>query len=224
MDATERGRRFWETTRGRIVALLRRAARTVDELAGALGLTDNAVRLHLGTLEREGIVRPAGVRRDGGVGKPATLYEVAPEAEPAFSHAYLPFLATLLDTLGDRMTPAELESVMRDVGRRLAAAQPASGAPADLVQRTALAARILEALGGVATVEEEDDGLRIRGCGCPLSVAVGRRAEVCVAVQTMLAEVTGAEVTERCDRDAARSTCHFVVAARRDPAARQGAA
>ena len=39
--------RFFSSTRGRIVALLRRTSRTVDELAQALDLTDNAVRAHL---------------------------------------------------------------------------------------------------------------------------------------------------------------------------------
>jgi predicted ArsR family transcriptional regulator len=56
-------RRFFSSTRGRIVALLRAATRTVDELADALGLTDNAVRAHLVTLERDGLVEPSGQPR-----------------------------------------------------------------------------------------------------------------------------------------------------------------
>jgi predicted ArsR family transcriptional regulator len=201
--------RFLESTRGRIVALLRRASRSVDELADALGLTDNAVRLHLGSLERDGVVRAAGVRRGGGVGKPATLYEVAPEAEPAFSNAYLPFLATLLDSMGERMDEEELRALMRDVGHRLAAAQPGGAPGGDLARRAAVASRLLEALGGVTAVEREGDLVRIRGCGCPLSVAVGRRPEVCHAVQVMLAEVTGVEVRETCDRTGERVRCGF---------------
>jgi predicted ArsR family transcriptional regulator len=50
-------RTFFESTRGRIVALLRRTGLTVDELAQELGLTANGVRAHLATLERDGIVR-----------------------------------------------------------------------------------------------------------------------------------------------------------------------
>ena len=203
--------RFFESTRGRIVALLRRAGRSVDELAAALGLTGNAVRLHLEALEREGLVRTAGVRRGGGAGKPATLYEIAPAAEPGFSNAYLPFLSALLDSLGDRLSTRELQAVMRDVGRRLAATQPPVPDGADLARRAALASRMLEALGGVTSVERDGDALRIRGCGCPLSVAVGRRAEVCTAVRTMLADATGATVRERCDRKGARASCSFVV-------------
>ena len=50
MDAIALGRRFLESTRGQVVLLLRRGARTVEELAQALGLTDNAVRSHLAAL------------------------------------------------------------------------------------------------------------------------------------------------------------------------------
>ena len=201
--------RFLDSTRGRIVALLRRASRTVDELAASLDLTDNAVRLHLGSLERDGVVRSAGVRRDGSVGKPATLYEIAPEAEPGFSSAYLPFLATLLDSMGERMDEEELRALMRDVGHRLAAAQPGGAPRGDLARRAAVASRLLDALGGVTSVEKDGDRVRIRGCGCPLSVAVARRAEVCHAVQVMLAAVTGVEVRETCDRAGERVRCGF---------------
>jgi predicted ArsR family transcriptional regulator len=45
--------RFFWSTRGRIVTLLRRSGRTVEGLAGELGLTDNGVQAHLATtLER----------------------------------------------------------------------------------------------------------------------------------------------------------------------------
>ena len=45
--------RFFSSTRGRILTLLRREKRTVEDLAGELTLTDNAVRAHLATLERD---------------------------------------------------------------------------------------------------------------------------------------------------------------------------
>ncbi|HET8631769.1 MAG TPA: ArsR family transcriptional regulator, partial [Thermomicrobiales bacterium] len=79
-------RRFFGSTRGRVLALLRRASRTVDELARALGLTDNAVRAHLATLERDGLVRQEGLRR--GAGKPAYAYDLTPAAERLFPSAY----------------------------------------------------------------------------------------------------------------------------------------
>jgi DeoR family suf operon transcriptional repressor len=202
--------RFTESTRGQIVSLLRQSARTVDELARELKLTDNAVRLHLATLERDGVVQARGIRRGGGVGKPATEYEITVEAEPSFSNAYIPFLNSLLATLGDRMSATELKALMRDVGHNLAGTPPDS--PASVAARTEMASQLLNALGGITTVERDAGGraLRIKGCGCPLSVAVGQREEVCVAVQTMLRDVIGVPVREECDR-AERPRCHFVV-------------
>jgi len=93
-------RKFLESTRGRIVALLRRSGRTVEELARTLGLTDNGVRAHLATLERDGIVRQRGsVRRGSGGGKPPYVYELAPEGEDLFPKGYAPVLLRLLDVV-----------------------------------------------------------------------------------------------------------------------------
>ena len=201
--------RFLDSTRGRIVDLLRRKSHTVDELAAELGVTDNAVRLHLGMLERDGIVRSKGVRRDGAVGKPATVYDIEPSAEPMFSKAYLPFLSALLASLGEKLSVREHKAMMRDVGRRLA-----SGAESDVTalnDRAELASRVLNELGGLTSVERGPNGktILVRGCGCPLSAAVNEREEVCTAVTTMLSEMTGAEVRESCDRSGERHCCCF---------------
>jgi len=203
--------RFLDSTRGKIVELLRRRSQTVDELAAELGVTDNAVRLHLGMLERDGIVRSRGVRRDGAVGKPATIYDIDPSAEPMFSKAYLPFLSALLASLGEKLTTREHRTIMRDVGRRLAVGASAE-APA-LGDRAELASRVLNELGGLTAVERGPTGktMVVRGCGCPLSAAVSEREEVCTAVTTMLSEITGGEVRESCDRSGERPCCCFEI-------------
>lgn len=48
-------------TRGRLLALLQRSKQSVNELAAAVGISDNAVRTHLGALQRDGLVEEAGV-------------------------------------------------------------------------------------------------------------------------------------------------------------------
>jgi predicted ArsR family transcriptional regulator len=202
-------RRFLETTRGQIVALLRRGPRTVEELAQSLGLTDNAVRAHLAMLERDGLAVQVGVRRGGGAGKPATLYELHPEAEPLFSRAYAPVLRAMLDVIAERMPESESEALMRDVGRRLAA-QLGRDVTGDLHARVHAAATLLGALGGEAYVEKGDETLQLRGYGCPLSAAVTPRAEVCRAVEALLSEVIGERVRERCDRGE-RPRCCFQI-------------
>ena len=209
MPVVHPGSRFFETTRGQIVSALRRGTATVDELARVVGLTDNGVRAHLATLERDGLIRQAGVRRGEGAGKPATLYEIHPDAEPALSRAYAPLLVALLDELAERIPEEQRDAIMSEVGRRLATAAPAPGS-ADLEKRVRAAATVLNSLGGETQVERRQGALAIRGCGCPLSAVTARRPEVCRAVQTLLSEIIGAPVREQCDRDG-RPQCCFEV-------------
>src|SRR3954465_10303420 len=114
------GARFLESTRGRVVSLLRRGPHTVEELAAALGLTDNAIRSHLATLERDGIIRQTGVRRGPGAGKPAVVYQLDPAAELLFSKAYAPVLRTLVDVIVEELSPDHVAAVLRRVGHELA--------------------------------------------------------------------------------------------------------
>ncbi|HZA91639.1 MAG TPA: winged helix-turn-helix domain-containing protein, partial [Gemmatimonadales bacterium] len=79
MPPTRWDQRFFASTRGRVVTLLRDGHTTVEDLARALNLTDNAVRTHLSALERDGLVVQSGLRR--GVGKPAYTYVLTPDAE-----------------------------------------------------------------------------------------------------------------------------------------------
>ena len=209
MSTADLGKRFFETTRGQVVGLLRRGSRTVEELARALGLTDNAVRSHLSTLERDGIVRPDGVRRGPGAGKPAVLYEVHPEAEPFFSRAYVPVLTTMLDVLVAELPAERTDVLLREVGRRLAG-DVGGRARGSLRDRARAAAAVLEALGGEVDVIEADGMLRLQGHGCPLSAAVSRQPQVCHAVETLVAEIMGTPVREVCDRTG-RPCCRFEV-------------
>ena len=201
-----------ESTRGRLVALLRRTPHTVDEMARAVGTTDNAVRSHLTALERDGVVRQAGVRRAAGAGKPATVYELDPTAESALSHAYAPFLGGVMEAIVAALPAERADDLLRDVGRRLAA-EAGGEASGSLAERVGAAAGLLASLGGDVELSEEPDGsLTIRGCACPLSVAVSRRPELCRAVETLVAQITGASVRERCDHGG-RPRCRFLVSA-----------
>ena len=204
------GARFFGTTRGRIVTLLRRGPSTVDELCTAVGLTGNAVRSHLAKLERDGLVRQAGVRRGEGVGKPAHLFEIHPDAAPIFSRAYAPVLAALLDELGERLPARSTTAIMSGVGRRLAGSRsrPKGG---DMRSRFEAAASLLTALGGDVKVERGRGGWSIRGCACPLSAVTASRPDACRAVAAALTEIAGAQVRETCDRGE-RPRCCFTAA------------
>jgi predicted ArsR family transcriptional regulator len=199
--------RFFETTRGKILALLRRGSRTIDELANALGITDNAVRIHVAALERDGVVHQRGVVPTGG--KPAYSYEVVPEAERLFTKAYLPVLTQLVDVLEERLSTAELEKILTEVGRRLASEKGSAGG--SVRDRAEAAATILTELGGVVEIVEGPSGrLELRGFSCPLADAVLAQPATCRAAESLVATVVGAPVRERCDRRS-RPRCCFEI-------------
>jgi predicted ArsR family transcriptional regulator len=202
--------KFFESTRGQIVTLLRRSGRTVEELARAQGLTDNGIRAHLAILERDGIVRQRGsVRRGSGGGKPAYVYELTPEAEGLFPKAYEPALRRLLDVLAERLGPEESEVLLRAVGRGLAEGK--TTAAGGTRARLQAAVDVLNELGGLAELEERDGASVIRGYSCPLAAVTPDHPEVCRMAEALVTEVAGVPVYERCDRGE-RPRCCFEVA------------
>lgn len=208
---TKLDKRFFDSTRGRIVALLRGTSRTVNELAEELSLTDNAVRAHLLSLERDGLVTQSGVQR--GTRKPHFAYELAAEAERLFPKAYDALLNQLITVLKGRLTPAALEEVLREVGRSLAANQISRAQNGDLESRAHQALRALEAIGGAARLEKEGERLFIRSGSCPMATAVTQHPEVCQLAEALLAEITGARVRQRCDREGS-PRCGFEISSK----------
>jgi predicted ArsR family transcriptional regulator len=207
MMETGWNQRFFASTRGRIVALLRRAVRTVDELASQLELTDNAVRAHLATLERDGLVRQAGVRR--GAGKPAYAYHLTPAGERLFPKAYGAILRELLDVLSARLNHDDLEAALRAVGRRLAAQQMVDGGA--LPDRVQTAAAVLNELGGLAECEATDGLFIIQGYCCPLAAVVPEHPAACSLASALVSELVGQPVRECCQQGA-QPACRFEIA------------
>jgi predicted ArsR family transcriptional regulator len=193
MSGTALNTRFLTSTRGRIVSLLRQQGRTVRELADMLALTENAVRAHLTTLERDGLIRHGDLRR--GTRKPYFTYELTPEAEHLFPKAYSLVLNQLLSVLQSRVKRATLEAVLRDVGRQLAATRQSKG---DFKRRLDDAVVAFGELGGLADVEKKNGHVTIRGRRCPLSTISVNHPEICLMAESLLTELIGVRVTQAC--------------------------
>lgn len=199
-----------DKSRAVLLQLLRRGPATVDDLATQTGLTPNAVRFHLTSLESEGDVEASGTRRHEGAGKPAVLYALTPEAEVGFSKAYAPVLAATVKEL-HRMVPSDqVVPFLKRVGARLAGSTKSSSRP--LAQRVAAGASLLNDLGGSATVSRKKDMFVINGQGCPLGAVVAGDPCVCSAVESLLSNVIGAPVRQCCNHGP-RPSCCFEISA-----------
>jgi len=214
MKETKLGERFFESTRGRIVSLLRGKTRTVNELAEELELTDNAVRSHLLTLERDGLIRQSGVQR--GHRKPHFAYELTPEAEHLFPKSYDALLNVLLGVLKERLAPDELGDVLQEVGRKAAADTVTILAKvSDLSAKAEKAVEVLEALGGAPRLEKEENRIIIQSVSCPFATAVEAHPEVCRVAETLVAQITGGRVREKCNKTDVPPRCLFEITEKR---------
>ena len=211
MKIPQWNRRFLASTRGRIIVLLRPAGCTVNELAEALKLTDNAVRAHLTTLERDGLVRQSGTRR--GLRKPHYAYELTPEAEQLFPKSYGTILNQLLEVLDERLSVEAQEDVLREVGRRMASGQAEAVAGSDVEQRVQIVVEVFAQLGGLARVERHDGHFFIRGDRCPLAAVSAHHPQICCFAETLVAEILQTSVRERCTHGESPQ-CRFEVAAK----------
>jgi predicted ArsR family transcriptional regulator len=200
-------KRFFQSTRGQIVTYLRSGPCTVEELARKLHLTDNAVRAHLATLERDGLVRQSGVRR--GARKPHFTYTLTADADRLFPKAYDALLNHLISALKGRLSSREIEKVLREVGRAIAANAP-KGHSNGLESRVQNALRAFKSIGGTAKVEKHEDMMVIKSNGCPLAAAVRVHPEVCRLAEELVAEIVKVPVQEHCNREE-RPQCRFEI-------------
>ena len=188
--------RLMESTRGKILDLLRAKDQTVNELAAALRLTDNAVRAHLLSLERDGLIHQAGTQP--GFRKPHATYALTPEAEQIFPKSYGVLLDLILIVISRQLSAKELRAAMREVGRRVADNHLSTVKGKSRKQRIEAALSILKDLGGSAAFEQSEGKHFICGNGCPLAAATSRHPEACLIAESLLSHIIGVPVKEHC--------------------------
>ena len=198
MERTGWNKRLLASTRGRILALLRGENRTVNELAAALDLTDNAVRAHLLSLERDGLVQQHGIRP--GKRKPHAAYGLSTEAEQIFPKAYGPLLAHFVTVISNRLNRRALRATMREVGRAVAADHLERWKGRGRGERIKAALDLLDDLGGSAKFEESEGKQFIHGRnGCPLAAVTASHPEACLIVESLLSKVIGVPAKKCCE-------------------------
>jgi DeoR family transcriptional regulator, suf operon transcriptional repressor len=198
-----------DSTRGRIVTLLRGGGLTADDLASELDLTRSAIRVQMTAMERDGVVRRAGKRP--GTTRPSHVFELTPEIEQLLSKAYIPVLTQLVDVFAEALPAQQVETLLRQTGKRLADEFSRGKRFHGTVEsRAAAATAMLNEHLGALTHVEGDGRIVIRGMSCPLAALTGKHRGVCLAIETLVAEIVGGPVRECCDR-AERPRCCFEI-------------
>jgi len=190
-----------------LYALRRRGEAGVEELAEQLQMTHSGVRQHLNVLSEEGLVEaveedPPSPRR----GRRTLRYSVTPEADHLFPKAYGELTNELLGYLDDA-DPTLLASLFERRREHRIAGARAHLEPLDgLGARVAELARILDADGYLAGVEEIAGGYLIVERNCAIWAVAQRYGHACVSeLEFIQAALPEAEV---------RRVAHLVAGAR----------
>ena len=184
--------RFFQSTRGRIVAeLRRRGSASAAELAAQFGLSPNAVRQQLVVLERDGLVVEQAVRR--GPTKPTLDFSLTPEAEKLFPQHYDKMLAAVLREVRAQHGTGGVASLFASIAER--AAEKAKGriTADDTEGRVAQLTEVLRHQGVVADYSLIDGGFALHEHTCPYSSVAKDNPEVCAVIHHVIDETIGGQ-------------------------------
>lgn len=187
--------------------LLRGSARTVNEIAQRLDLTDNAIRAHLLSLERDGLVEQRGAVK--GFRKPHFAYGLTAEARHLFPKPYAFILNKLIGVLKRTLPGSSVIKTLRGVGRDIAG-ENVSHSSADIDERLAEVLKTLEMLGGSASVVKNNGTINIQSESCPFNEVVAKHPETCQVAQSLIEEIVGKPVKEICNREGIPKCCFAV--------------
>ncbi|HEY4442348.1 MAG TPA: helix-turn-helix domain-containing protein [Candidatus Elarobacter sp.] len=152
--------RFFESTRGRIVAALReRHAASAFDLAELFGLSPNAIRQQLVILERDGLIAGRSVRR--GKTKPTVEYSLTPDADRYFPQRYDKMLNAVLREIRAAGGDDAVKAVFDKIGRRSAERLQPAIIDLTLEKKLATVVSALKASGVTADLQTTADGTMV---------------------------------------------------------------
>jgi predicted ArsR family transcriptional regulator len=211
--------RFFESTRGKIVAALReRRSASAFDLAGLFGLSPNAIRQQLVVLERDGLVAGHSVRR--GKTKPTVEYRLTAEAERYFPQRYDKMLNAVLREIREDGGAEAVQAVFERIGRRSAERLKPAVSALPTEGRVAAVVSALKASGVTADLETAHDGtLILHEHACPYATVVAENPEACSAIHTILEQVVPGRAAQVESLATGGTQCRFEISV--DPSSRE---
>lgn len=184
------------STRQSILQLLRRNGEmTALELSEQLRVGAVGVRQHLALLERDGLVRVAGLRRS--VGRPSHLYTLTPEAEDRFPKGYDRLAAEMLECINELGGESAVERLL---ARRRAGLHEQLGphlAGKGRAEQVAALAALLAEQGYMCEWEQEPDGSYvISEFNCPVDCVARAHPQLCVQEHRLYEDLLGVPVIQ----------------------------
>ncbi|MGE5672346.1 MAG: helix-turn-helix transcriptional regulator [Mycobacterium leprae] len=195
------------STRREIVNILRTIGPlTVGELGERLGITHVAVRRHLTSLERDGLV--ASVQERLPMGRPTRVYSLTEAADELFPKKYGSLTLEMLDFLA-QTDEKLIEEFFELRGRRMIEKYgPAVTEGATLQERVNRLTEVQQANGYLANWEGSNgENLTLREFNCPVHQVSRKYSHACHHELEFFKTVLGTDNVERVECIAEGGTC-----------------
>jgi predicted ArsR family transcriptional regulator len=189
--------RFFASTRGRIAATLRRRrSASAAELAQELGLSANAIRQQLASLQDEGLVSERPVRR--GKTKPTYEFSLTGDGERLFPQRYDLLLNAVLREVRDIGGDDAVQQIFQRMGRRASEKMSARTENLHGEDRVGALVDLLREHGVEADYNAEGKTYHIAEHNCPYAETVKEHPQVCSVIHTVLSDLfpAGSKQTE----------------------------
>lgn len=174
--------------------LRKKSGLTVDELAGQLRITRNAVRQHLAALATDGLVAASATRPSGG--RPQQLYTLTDRGNEVFPRHYSWFARLAVESITREHGAAGLRKRLVEMGTAVGEQLRAQHAGADTRQRKVAAlAQVMDQLGyNARATAASDKSPVVEADNCVFHELAMKNPEICQFDLAMMGTLTESKV------------------------------
>jgi iron-sulfur cluster biosynthesis transcriptional regulator SufR len=199
------------STRKMILTMLKTQGQlSVGEMSNQLGITEMAVRRHLNTLERDGLLETKLVRQ--AMGRPTHLYLLTKQADDLFPKNYHHLTLDLLDELLEDEGEEKVDTLFKKREDKLVAKYQSRMQAKSLGERVSELAKIQNENGYMAKWKQHGDReFELSEHNCPITQVANRYQQACHCELSLFQRLLGVKV-ERTECLAKGGTkCMYVI-------------
>lgn len=180
---------------------------TIEELALVADVSPVTVRHHLNTLQADGLIEVASVRRK--VGRPYYVYSLSEQGQELFPQRYFSLTNRLLDELKTRLPETVVNDIFIGVVKSLINDHKTEFESLTFEERLNYVIELLAEEGFLARWERTDQGYQIIEYSCPY-ISVGQKhQEVCTFDKELMLTVLDVPIQQHSCMLNGDDCCHF---------------
>jgi len=188
-----------------------KAGMTLDEIAGALSISRNAVQQHFIALERDGYVQAGTVNKTAG--RPARSFVLTDVGVNYFPKQYAWFSELVLADLKEQMGSEALQNYLHKLGNNLSHTLLPRFAGKQTDERMAELIKIMDELGFQAqTTNNPDTGEQsIVACNCIYHDLAQKHHEICQFDRVLISSLLDKEIDHHACMAKGDAICSFKI-------------